>query len=259
MNLIDVKNVSFGYTKENVIEDLSFSVEEGKCVGLLGVNGAGKSTLTWLLCNMLEPKTGEILIIGEKLGMESYHIKAQFGVLPAQDPLMEHLTIEEHLYYVGRLYSIEKKELPERINNLIKIFGLEEFRNKQNRHLSTGTRRKVGILTTLVHSPRLLIWDEPFNGLDPISTATLKELIRTLKQNGITLFFTSQVIDPVEAVCDQVMILDNKKLLLNKSIGDLRSLIAEEKVNTLEELLVKLAGKPESAMPTMDWLKQGKR
>ncbi len=258
MNLIEVKNVSFGYTKESIIEDLSFSVEEGNCVGLLGVNGAGKSTLTWLLCNMLEPKTGEILIIGEKLGMESYHIKAQFGVLPAQDPLMEHLTIEEHLFYVGRLYSVDKKALPERINSLIKIFDLEEFRNKQNRHLSTGTRRKVGILTTLVHSPRLLIWDEPFNGLDPISTATLKDLIKTLKQNGITLFFTSQIIDPVEAVCDQVMILDSKRLLLNERIEELRKQISDAKVKTLEELLVKLAGKKQSEMPKIDWLKQTK-
>jgi ABC-2 type transport system ATP-binding protein len=254
-NLIDVKNISFGYTTDSVINDVSFQVSEGNTVGLLGVNGAGKSTLIWLLCNMLEPKTGDILIIGEKLGMESYHIKAQFGVLPAADPLMEHLTVEEHLFYVGRLYNIDKKLLPERINNLIKIFSLEEFRKKQNRNLSTGTRRKVGILTTLIHSPRLLIWDEPFNGLDPIAAATLKDLIRTLKKNGITLFFTSQIIEPVESVCDQVLILNEKKLLLNESIESLRGQIAAANVNTLEELLVKLAGKPQTEMPDMDWLK----
>jgi ABC-2 type transport system ATP-binding protein len=256
MNLIDVQNIAFGYTvKEKVLEDVSFSVPSGAVTGLLGINGAGKSTLIWLLCNILEPTTGTVKIFGETLGMESYHIKAQFGVLPADDPLLEHLTIEEHLFYVGRLYNIEKALLPERIEQLISIFDLQEFRKKQNRHLSTGTRRKVGIISTLVHSPKLLIWDEPFNGLDPIASAKLKDLIRTLNQNGITIFFTSQVIEPVESVCDRVLILDHKTILRNDTMENVRQEIAAANVRTLEDLLVKLAGKPDTATPSLGWLK----
>ncbi len=257
MNPIEVHNITFAYKGNNtVLEDISFAVQQGSVTGLLGVNGAGKSTLTWLLCNMLEPNEGTINIMGEKLTMDSDHIKAQFGVLPAEDPLVEHLTIEEYLTFVGRLYNVEKKLLPERIGQLVQLFGLEEFRKKQNRHLSTGTRRKVGILSTLLHSPKLLIWDEPFNGLDPIASATLKELIQTLKKNGITILFTSQVLEPVEAVCDAVLILDNKRLLLNQTMAEVEEQIRAAEVQTLEQLLVKLAKKPQAeAAGTMQWLK----
>jgi len=259
MNPIDVQNVSFAYNGNNmVLDDISFTVRQGSVTGLLGVNGAGKSTLTWLLCNMLEPKHGSIKILGEKLTMDSDHIKAQFGILPADDPLIEHLTVEEYLTFVGRLYNIEKKLLPDRINQLLPLFALEEFRKKQNRHLSTGTRRKVGILSTLLHSPKLLIWDEPFNGLDPIASATLKELIATLQTNGITILFTSQILEPVEAVCDAVLILDNKTLLLNQTMAEIKEQIRAANVQTLEQLLVKLASKTPAtsdSMRDMSWLK----
>jgi ABC-2 type transport system ATP-binding protein len=257
MNPIEVQSITFAYKgNKTVLEDISFAIAQGSVTGLLGVNGAGKSTLTWLLCNMLEPNQGTIKIMGEKLTMDSDHIKAQFGVLPADDPLIEHLTIEEYLTFVGRLYNIEKKLLPDRISQLIQMFGLEEFRKKQNRHLSTGTRRKIGILSTLLHSPKLLIWDEPFNGLDPIASATLKELIMALKGNGMTILFTSQVLEPVEAVCDAVLILDDKRLLLNQTMTEIREQIRAANVQTLEQLLVKLARKPQGEdSVTMPWLK----
>ena len=253
-NILTFNNVSFGYTKkESVLESVSFSLQEQAVTALLGVNGAGKSTITWLAANMLAREEGTITLFGHPVEQWNDAMKRGVGLLSSIDPLFEFFTIDEHLEYVGRLYRLDRSVLKKRIDNLKSVFNLAEFDGRRINTLSTGNRRKLGIITTLIHSPRLLIWDEPFNGLDPVATVRLKELITHLKESGVTILMTSQVIEPVEAVCDRVILLNGKKILFEERIQDLEKLLKTHHAHNLESLLYKIgtAGKP---LAKMDWL-----
>ena len=233
--------VSFGYKKnDRVLEGVSFSLQEGSVTALMGINGAGKSTITWLASRILEPDDGKIQWWGRSSSDWDKNIKKRIGLLASADPLFDFLTIDDHLAYVGKLYGIDKTELRKQTQQLKSVFGLDEFQGRLINTLSTGNRRKVGIVTTLLHSPKLLIWDEPFNALDPIASLRLKELIKKLKHEGRTLLMTSQVIEPVEQVCDKFLLLDGKKILFDKAVADLGDIKEQYGVHSLESLIYKI-------------------
>ena len=253
-NILNFQDVSFGYTKkENVLESVSFSLRDSAVTALLGVNGAGKSTITWLAANMLIPNGGSITLFGNPVEWWNKTMRKGIGLLSYIDPLFEFFTINEHLEYVGRLYRVDRSLLKKRIDNLKSVFDLGEFDGKRINTLSTGNRRKLGIITTLIHSPRLVIWDEPFNGLDSIATVRLKELVQKLKASGTTVLMTSQVLEPVEAVCDRVILLNGKKIVFDENLSDLSVLLKKHNTLSLEGLLYKIgtAGKP---LTGIDWL-----
>ena len=246
------QRVSFGYSRrEKVLEDISFSISEGQATALMGVNGAGKSTIAWLAAGILRPGQGAIQLWGRSSTLRDDETKRRIGLLSSSDPLFEFLTIDDHLTYVGKLYGLDADTIHKRTRNLKAIFGLEEFDGKLINTLSTGNRRKTGIITTLMHKPRLLIWDEPFNGLDPIASVRLKELITKLKEEGVGLLVTSQVIEAVEQVCDNFLLLDQKNLVLNEPIGNLAALKKLHDVHNLEALIYKI-GMKKKQLPDMD-------
>ena len=245
-------NVSFGYTRrENALENISFSLTEGEATALLGVNGAGKSTLTWLASRILVPREGSVEWWGRPSSGWDDNMKRSIGLLASSDPLFDFLSIDDHLTYVGKLYGLDAETIKRRTANLKSIFGLEEFDGRLIGTLSTGNRRKTGIITTLIHRPKLLVWDEPFNGLDPIASVRLKELIGKLKDDGTTLLITSQLIEAVEQVCDRFLLLDRKHLVLDEPVDSLARLKDQHKVHNLEALIYKI-GVGESQPRDMD-------
>lgn len=250
--ILQFENVSFGYTKrEKVLEDISFSISEGQATALMGVNGAGKSTIAWLATRILQPRQGAIQWWGRPSNLWDDETKKRIGLLASSDPLFEFLTIDDHLRYVGKLYGLDADTIHKRTTNLKAIFGLEEFDGRLINTLSTGSRRKTGIITTLMHRPRLLIWDEPFNGLDPIASVRLRELITKLKEDGVTLLITSQIIEAIEQVCDNFLLLDQKNLVLNEPIDNLAGLKKLHDVHNLEALIYKI-GMKKKQLPDMD-------
>jgi ABC-type multidrug transport system ATPase subunit len=240
-SVLRFEKVSFAYKKnESVLEDISFALAEGTATALTGINGAGKSTITWLACRILGPRKGKIEWWGRPAAVWDEKMKRRIGLLAASDPLFEFLTIDDHLHYVGKLYGLDTGTILNRIANLKTLFGLDEFDGRLINTLSTGNRRKTGIVTTLIHRPSLLIWDEPFNGLDPIATVRLKELIKKLKTEGATLLITSQVLEPIEQVCDNILLLDRKRLVLDEPISGLEGIKERYGVNNLESLIYKI-------------------
>jgi len=252
-SVLRFEKVSFGYKKnETVLEDISFSLTEASAAALMGINGAGKSTITWLASRILEPRKGTIDWWGRSTDQWDEKMKRRIGLLAASDPLFEFLTIDDHLHYVGKLYGLDAATIRKRTANLKSVFGLDEFDGRLINTLSTGNRRKCGIITTLIHRPALLIWDEPFNGLDPIATVRLKELIKKLKTDGTTLLITSQVIEPIEEICDKLLLLDSKRLVLDEPVSNLAGIKARYGVHNLESLIYKI-GMEKARLPDMDW------
>jgi len=240
-SILRFEKVSFAYRKNDpVLEDISFALTEGTATALTGINGAGKSTITWLASRILGPRKGQIEWWGRPAAAWDENMKRRIGLLAASDPLFEFLTIDDHLHYVGKLYGLDTGTILNRIANLKSIFGLDEFDGRLINTLSTGNRRKTGIVTTLIHRPSLLIWDEPFNGLDPIATVRLKELIKRLKTEGTTLLITSQVLEPIEQVCDKILLLDRKRLVLDEPISGLEGIKERYGVSNLESLIYKI-------------------
>jgi len=251
-SILRFEKVGFGYTKkERVLDEISFSLREGRATALMGINGAGKSTIVWLASRILDPQTGMIEWWGRRSAQWDNEMKRRIGLLAASDPLFEFLTIDDHLHYVGKLYGLDLETIRKRTANLKAIFGLEEFDGRLINTLSTGNRRKTGIITTLMHKPALLIWDEPFNGLDPIASVRLKQLIKKLKEEGTTILITSQVIDPIEEVCDNFLLLDHKQLVLDEPISNLAGIKQQHGVHNLEALIYKI-GMEKNRLRDMD-------
>ena len=251
-SILRFEKVNFGYVRrESVLEEISFSLTEGQATALMGINGAGKSTITWLACRIMQPRQGQIEWWGRSSAQWDDGMKKRIGLLASSDPLFEFLTIDDHLNYVGKLYGLDSDTIRKRTTNLKSVFGLDEFDGHLINTLSTGNRRKTGIITTLMHKPKLLIWDEPFNGLDPIAAVRLKELIKKLKEDGVTLLITSQVIEPIEEVCDNFLLLDRKKMVLNEPMDNLAGIKEKYGVHNLESLIYKI-GMEKNRLPDMD-------
>jgi ABC-type multidrug transport system ATPase subunit len=250
--ILKVENISFAYKPGNpILDEISFGVTRNETTALLGINGAGKSTMIWLIANLLTPSGGQIRLFDRNNRSMDANTKRRIGVLSSYDPLIEFLTLDEHLEYVGRWYGLDKTVLHRRIGQLKDIFGPDEFQGRLNLELSTGNRRKAGILTTLIHSPEFLIWDEPFNSLDAIATVRLKELITVLQKNGTSILMSSQVLEPVEKLCSRVILLDKGKIALNETVRNLHLLKEKAGVTTLEALIYKL-GTEHKNLPSID-------
>jgi ABC-2 type transport system ATP-binding protein len=222
------------------VEDLSFRVARGRFFGFLGPNGAGKSTTIRMLTGMLRPTAGEAAIEGLSLERDLLAIKAIIGVLPEELPLYERLTGEEYLHFAGRMYGLPREETRRRVDELLDFLSLTDERAKMIVDYSQGMRKKTALAAALIHNPRVLFLDEPLNGIDPISGRVVTDLLRRLATKGVTLFFTSHVLDVVERLCDEVAIIDRGRLVAQGTLDEIRAQREVGRDATLEDVFLKL-------------------
>jgi ABC-2 type transport system ATP-binding protein len=222
--LIEISHLSRhfpGRTKHTIaVDDISFSLNRGEILGFLGPNGAGKSTTMQMLTGNLAPTHGQIKIGGIDLMDRPIEAKAQIGYLPDTPPLYKELTVNEYLRYCARLNKIPKKQLSTALESAKERCGLSDYGHRVISHLSKGYQQRVGIAQAIIHSPDIVILDEPTVGLDPIQMVEIRKLIKDLgKQHSVML--SSHILPEIQAICNQVQIINQGKLIFNAPIEQL--------------------------------------
>jgi ABC-2 type transport system ATP-binding protein len=215
-------------------------VKRGTFFGFLGPNGAGKSTTIRMLTGMLRPTAGTCHIEGLSVADEPLGVKRLIGVLPEELPLYDRLSGEEYLHFAGRMHGLPRAETRRRTDELLEFLSLGEDRGRLLMDYSQGMRKKVALAAALIHSPKVLFLDEPLNGIDPVSGRIVTDLLRRLAGRGVTLFFTSHVLDVVERLCDEVAIIDHGKLVAQGTLADIRAQRELGQNASLEDVFLKL-------------------
>ena len=221
--IIETKNLNKKYKKQEVNKDISLLVQEKSIYGLLGPNGAGKSTLLKMLSGMINPTSGEILYKGK---IWSRNDLLEIGALIEEPPIYENLTARENLKVRTLLYDLPKS----RIDEVLEMVQLTNTGKKKAGKFSMGMKQRLGIAIALLNNPKLLILDEPTNGLDPIGIGELRELIKLFPQKGITVILSSHILSEVEKIADHIGIIANGKLWYQEEIQkdiDLEKLFLE--------------------------------
>ena len=209
---------------KNAVDGISFSVEEGESLAFIGPNGAGKSTTIKMLTGILYPTSGEVNVLGLNPSKERVKLSYQIGsVFGQKEQLWVHLSAYENFKFFGSIYDIKKEELEKRIDELAEIFAIKEFMHQPVKSLSLGQRMKCEMVASLLHKPKMLFFDEPTIGLDPIAKETLRKLIKKInKELGTTIFFTSHDVGDIEEVCKRVIIINDGKIVLDDSMKNLK-------------------------------------
>jgi ABC-2 type transport system ATP-binding protein len=237
---LDVRGLTKVFRGKAAVDNLTLQVARGRFFGFLGPNGAGKSTTIKMLTGVLRPTSGEAAIEGLRLEQDLLRIKAVIGVLPEELPLYERLTGEEYLHFAGRMHGLAKDAARGRAEELLEFLSLAEERGKLIVDYSQGMRKKLALAAALIHSPRVLFLDEPLNGIDPISGRVVTDLLRRLASKGVTMFFTSHVLDVVERLCDEVAVIDRGRIVAQGTLAEIRAQREVGQDATLEDVFLKL-------------------
>ncbi|MFN8093820.1 MAG: ABC transporter ATP-binding protein [Vicinamibacteria bacterium] len=238
---IVVEGLTKTFRRQTAVDGVSFRVRRGRFFGFLGPNGAGKSTTIRMLTGLLRPTAGDAVIEGVRLGEDPLGVKRRIGVVPEELPLYERLTGEEHLLFAARMHGIDRAEARRRTAEALEFFSLADERGKLVVDYSQGMRKKLALACALVHGPSVLFLDEPLNGIDPVSGRVVSDLLRRLTARGVTLFFTSHVLDVVERLCDEVAVIDRGRIVAQGSLQEIRERRAEGG-DSLEDVFLKLVG-----------------
>jgi ABC-2 type transport system ATP-binding protein len=244
---IEARGLTKKFGSFTAVRNLNLRVPRGTIFGFLGPNGSGKSTTVKLLTGLLTPTAGDSMIAGEPVAIENVAIKRMIGVLPEDDALFRALTIWEHLEMSGPLYGLNHEETESRARQLLRNLDLWRERGTYVEQASFGMRKKCALAMALLHNPRVLFLDEPFEGIDPGSSRNIKDLLLILAQKGVTIFLTSHILEVVERIVGQYAIIIDGEIVCQQTV--------EETIGagrTLEDVYFQFAGRP--ATEEMAWL-----
>lgn len=237
--LLEVANLTGGYTNRPVLKDISFSVNEGELVGLIGLNGAGKSTTIKHIIGLLEPRSGSITINGFKIDDNPEEYRKQFSYVPETPVLYDELTLEEHLQLTAMAYGIPKDLYEERSKWLLKEFHLDQKLKWFPNYFSKGMKQKVMIMSAFLIEPNLYIIDEPFVGLDPLGIRSLLDLMNKMKEQGAGILMSTHILATAERYCDRFIILHNGEIRAMGSLDELREEFQMRNA-TLDDIYIEL-------------------
>jgi ABC-2 type transport system ATP-binding protein len=261
MNSIELQDLKKTYKRRvTALDGLDLKVPAGCIFGLLGPNGAGKSTAINIMAGVVKKNAGVVKLLGHPIGDNYYEYKRRVGFVLENPHYIEKLTVEEYLNFAAAMYGIEKEEAGRRTRELIAFFKLEEKQNDWIESYSTGMKKKVSLAAAFIHRPQLLIMDEPFEGIDPVSARTIKENLRLMAEKNITILLSSHVLDTVEKLCDEIAIIHKGKNVLQAATKDLRQRIKEgvngEMQATLEEIFIETVsqGSVRTGSDKLSWL-----
>lgn len=231
------------------VEDVTLSVAPGQFFGFLGPNGAGKSTTIKMLTGLLEPSAGTIDILGQRFGPKSRELKRQIGVVPEGMALLGRLTAPEYLRFVGRMYGLDAATTNQRAEELLEFMQLADERKKLVTDFSHGMQKKLAMAAAVIHGPKVLFLDEPFEGVDAIAAGMLKTMLTGMINRGATIFLTTHVLEIVERLCSHVAIISKGRIVAIGSLEELRAGVASslpgaehEQRLTLEEIFLAILG-----------------
>ena len=224
MNILQVENVTKRYSAHTALSDVSLEVPQGSIYGLLGPNGAGKSTLIRVVNRITLPDAGRVLFKGKPITDEDIY---RIGYLPEERGLYKKMKVGEQAIFFARLKGMSRREAIARLKEWFIRFGIEDWWNKTVEDLSKGMAQKVQFITTILHKPELLIFDEPFSGFDPINANLLKQEILRLRDEGATVIFSTHNMSSVEEICDHITLINKSRNILSGSTDEVRRRFGE--------------------------------
>lgn len=233
--MIEVQGLRKRFGPVTAVDDLTFTAADGTITGLLGENGAGKTTTLGMICGLLAPDSGSILIDGGPGGV--HDARRRVGALLEHQGLYPRLTARENITYFGELHGLSRVALCDRVDRVVHGLGLDRIADRRTAGFSQGERLKVAIARAIVHSPRNLLLDEATNGLDVSTVRGLRALLREMRDEGRCLIFSSHVLEEVRALCDAIVIISSGRLVAH---GSAEALCRETGSATLEDAFVKL-------------------
>lgn len=228
MTIIEVKNVFKAFGKTKAVNDVSFEVKKGRIFGLLGPNGAGKTTTIRMINYILTPDNGNITINGVEASPET---QKMIGYMPEERGLYKKMKVFDQLMYLTQLKGINPGEAKQSIEYWLERFGASDWKKKQVGELSKGMSQKIQFIATIAHDPDIYIFDEPFSGLDPINSETLKEIIIELRDKGKTILFSTHRMEQVEQMCDDICLFNQGEAVLTGKLREIKSSFGENTIN----------------------------
>ena len=259
---IQTRDLTRRFGELTAVDDVTFSVAKGQFFGFLGPNGAGKSTTIKMLTGLLEPSAGSIEILGQTFTAASLDLKRQIGVVPEGMALFGRLTAPEYLRFVGRMYGLDRQTTNQRTDELLDFMQLSNETRKLITDFSHGMQKKLALAAAVIHGPKVLFLDEPFEGVDAIAAGMLKSMLQRMISRGATIFLTTHVLEIVERLCSHVAIISQGRLVANGSIEELRAGVASSLPGseagqrlTLEEIFLSIVGAVgQEATQELSWL-----
>ena len=261
---VSTENLTRRFGDLVAVSDVNLRVAPGQFFGFLGPNGAGKSTTIKMLTGLLAPTSGRIEILGLDFADRTSEVKRQIGVVPEGLALFGRLTGAEYLTFVGRMYGLDRETTAKRTAELLDFMQLANESRKLVTDYSHGMQKKLALAAAVIHGPKILFLDEPFEGVDAIAAGTLKSMLQRMIARGATIFLTSHVLEIVERLCSHVAIIDRGILVAQGSLEELRAGVESQAPGsgeagpsgklTLEEIFLHTVGGARSAEQELSWL-----
>jgi len=220
MNVIELKNATKRFDEFVAVKDLSFAVRQGTIFGLLGPNGAGKTTSIRMIVNITAPDEGDVLVMGQHVSPE---LQSRIGYLPEERGLYKKMTINDQLIFFANLKGLDSREAAARVDTWLAQLELTEWKNKKPTDLSKGMQQKIQFIAAVIHDPDVMIFDEPFSGLDPVSVNLLKGVILNLKAQGKSIIFSTHQMEQVEQMCDDICLINHATKVLGGNLKEVKS------------------------------------
>jgi ABC-2 type transport system ATP-binding protein len=228
-----VKDLVKIYGTQHAVDGISFTAAKGQITGFLGPNGAGKSTTMKIATCFIPPSSGSVEVCGYNVETSPIEVRQQIGYLPEHNPLYLDMYVQEYLKFAGGLYGMKGTSLQKRIVEMIELCGLGVEQYKKIGALSKGYRQRVGLAQALIHDPQVLILDEPTTGLDPNQILEIRKVIKSIAKDK-TVIFSTHIMQEVQALCDQVIIINKGRIVADKTIAEIRNLNTAVKIIRLE-------------------------
>ncbi|MEW2728840.1 ABC transporter ATP-binding protein [Streptomyces albidoflavus] len=238
------------FGQQTAVAGIDLELPAGKFIGLVGPNGAGKTTTLSMVTGLLRPDEGTVEVVGHDVWRDPAEVKARIGVLPEGLRLFERLSGRELLAYIGRLRGLPGEVTDQRATQLLDVLGLAGSQHKLVVDYSTGMRKKIGLASALLHNPEVLFLDEPFEGVDPVSAQTIREVLEGYTASGATVVFSSHVMELIESLCDWVAVMAAGTIRADGAVAEVRGEAA-----SLQAAFLELVGAQDrSTGGTLDWL-----
>ena len=266
---IVTENLTRRFGELVAVDQVNLAVGAGQFFGFLGPNGAGKSTTIRMLTGLLEPTAGRIVLLGTDLQQDPVEVKRQIGVVPEGLALFDRLTGSEYLNFVARMYGLDRATAAQRTQELLEFMQLADRPKTLIADYSHGMKKKLALAAAVIHGPKILCLDEPFEGVDAIAAGTLKNMLNRMIARGATIFLTSHVLEIVERLCSHVAIIHKGKLVAQGSIEELRSGVESKIADaatgaeavrptgqklTLEQIFLEIVGGTRATEQELSWL-----
>lgn len=242
MPAVEAIQLTRSFGAKLAVDHLDLTVDEGEFYGFLGPNGAGKSTTIKMLVGLLRPTSGQARIASIDIWAQPLQAKQMIGVLPEGLALYERLTAREFVRFVGAMYGLPRAIAHNRTDDLLALMDLDADADKLIVDYSQGMRKKTALAAAIIHTPRVLFLDEPFEGIDAISGRAIRNVLQRLRDRGTTIFFSSHILEVVERLCTRIGVIAQGRLVAQGTLTELRTLAQTGEHGTLEEIFLRTVG-----------------